>query len=67
MKTIQIELNDKLAEQLAEVLRQGWFRDEGEAVRFAIIEFLETRKPALIEHFQREDIDWALKQRKAAQ
>jgi Arc/MetJ-type ribon-helix-helix transcriptional regulator len=67
MKTVKVELTDMLANELGEVTRRGWFKTEEDAIRFAIMEFLESRKPALTESFQREDIAWALSQRKAQQ
>lgn len=67
MKTIRVELNDKLAEELGALLRQGLFNTEEEAIRFALISFIENQKPALLEQFQREDIAWALEQKKSRQ
>ena len=64
MKTICVELPDKLADALGIILGQGYFQSEEEAVRFALVEFVENWKPALLERFQREDIAWALKQKK---
>lgn len=65
MKTVCVELNDKLAEELGAVIRQGLFKTEEEAIRFALISFIQNEKPALIEQFQREDIAWALDQKKS--
>lgn len=67
MKTVCVELNDKLAENLSAVIRQGLFRNEEEAIRYALIAFIENQKPALIERFQQEDIAWAREQKKSAQ
>ena len=66
MKTVQVELNDKLATELDALLRDGFFNTEEEAIRFALIKFIESREPALAEHFQREDIAWALRQKRSA-
>ena len=66
MKTVQVELNDRLAEELNALLRDGFFNTEEEAIRFALIKFIESREPALAERFQREDIAWALKQKRSA-
>ncbi len=66
MKTIQVEITDKLAEELDAMLREGWFQNQGEAVRFAILQLVETQKLALQERFQREDITWALGQKNVA-
>jgi Arc/MetJ-type ribon-helix-helix transcriptional regulator len=40
MKSIQIELPDKLVETLDTMVQQGWFRSEAEVLRFALFEFL---------------------------
>jgi len=66
MKTIQVKVNDRLAKELDALVQDGFFETEEEAVRFALIEFIRSREPALLERFQREDIAWALKQKKAS-
>ena len=66
MKTIQIELNEKLAVELHALVQEGFFKTEEELIRFALIDFIESHKPALAEKFQHEDIEWALKQKKAS-
>jgi Arc/MetJ-type ribon-helix-helix transcriptional regulator len=66
MKSIQIELPEKLAHELDMLVRQGWFRSEEEAIRFALLEFLRRHRLELLEQFQREDIAWALRQKDAA-
>jgi Arc/MetJ-type ribon-helix-helix transcriptional regulator len=63
MKHIQIDLPDKIAQQIEMMVRDGWFQDEGELLRTAILEFLQNRNQALTEEFQREDIAWALQQK----
>lgn len=65
MKTISVELNDRLAEELGAVIRSGLFQSEEEAIRFALIAFIENHKPSLQEKFQCEDIAWALEQKKS--
>jgi Arc/MetJ-type ribon-helix-helix transcriptional regulator len=62
MKSMRLELPDKLAAELNLLVQGGWFRDEEEAVRLAIVEFLRQRRPELLERFQRDDIAWALQQ-----
>ncbi|HSF16624.1 MAG TPA: CopG family transcriptional regulator [Vicinamibacteria bacterium] len=66
MKPIQVELPDRLAEELELLVKAGWFRDEEEAVRLALLEFLRRNRVALLERFQREDIEWALSSKKAS-
>jgi len=65
MKSMQIELPDKLAEVLDSIVQQGWFRNEEEVLRFALLEFLRRHPLELTEQFQREDIAWALRQKDA--
>lgn len=65
MKSVRIELSEKVFEQLDQLVKAGWFRNEEEAIRLAIVEFLTERRLDLLERFQREDIDWALRQKRA--
>jgi Arc/MetJ-type ribon-helix-helix transcriptional regulator len=67
MKSIQIELPDKLAEALDTMVQQGWFRSEEEVLRLALLEFLRRHPLELYEQFQREDIAWALRQKDAVE
>jgi Arc/MetJ-type ribon-helix-helix transcriptional regulator len=66
MKSIRIELPEKLAHELDMLVQQGWFRSEEEVIRFALIEFLRRHRLELLEQFQRDDIAWALRQKDAA-
>ena len=67
MKSINVDLPEKIAEELSRLVERGWFRDEGEAVRVALVEFLGHRAAELQERFQHEDIEWALRERHNAQ
>lgn len=60
MTTIQIEVPEKLAEGISNLVKMGWFLSEGELARQALTEFLQRFHPELQEEFQREDIAWAL-------
>jgi len=64
MKPLQVDLPDKLAAEIVALVQAGWFRSEDEVVRLALLEFVQRRRFALAEHFQREDIAWALRQEK---
>ena len=66
MDALHVELPDKLAEELRRLIETGWFQSEEEAVRIALAEFIQRRQAALIERFQRADIDWALSQAEGA-
>lgn len=63
MKSIQIELPDKLAQELDAMVKAGWFSNEAEVVHLALLEFVRRHRLELLEQFQREDIAWALKQK----
>jgi Arc/MetJ-type ribon-helix-helix transcriptional regulator len=67
MKSIQIELPEKLVAVLDTIVQQGWFRSEEEVLRLALFEFLRRHPLALTEQFQREDITWARRQKDAAE
>jgi Arc/MetJ-type ribon-helix-helix transcriptional regulator len=65
MKSIHVELPEKLAQELDAMVRQGWFTNEAEAVRLALLEFVRRHHLELVERFQSEDIVWATKQKGA--
>jgi Arc/MetJ-type ribon-helix-helix transcriptional regulator len=65
MKTLPIELPDKLAQEVDALVKAGWFSHEAEVVRVALWEFVSRHRLALLEQFQREDIKWALQQKRA--
>ena len=67
MKSINLELPDRMAEELSRLVQTGWFRDEAEAIRAALLEFLNHHNTELQERFQREDIEWALRENRNAQ
>jgi Arc/MetJ-type ribon-helix-helix transcriptional regulator len=61
-KSLHLQLPDKLAHELERVVRAGWFKAEDEVVRLALQEFLYDRRLELIERFQLDDIEWAVRQ-----
>ena len=61
MKTIQVELPEKLAAELEAYVKTGWFSSEAEVVRAALMEFVRRNRVGLLERFMRDDIEWALK------
>lgn len=65
MKSIRIELPEKLTHELDLLVQQGWFHSAEEATRFALLEFLRRHRLELLEQFQRDDITWALRQKDA--
>jgi Arc/MetJ-type ribon-helix-helix transcriptional regulator len=62
MKTIAVELPERLTAELDGLVKDGWFADETEIVRTALWEFVRRNRFALTEQFQRADIAWALQQ-----
>jgi Arc/MetJ-type ribon-helix-helix transcriptional regulator len=60
MKMLKLEVPDRVAETMEELVRAGWFMDESEIVRQALAEFVHRHRLQLQEEFQREDIRWAL-------
>ena len=65
MKAINVELPEALAEELGRLIKAGWFRNEEEAVRLALLEFVRRHRFELLERFQREDIAWVLREKSA--
>ncbi len=63
MKTIQVEVPDKLAAEIEAFVTTGWFGSEAEVVRAALLEFVRRNRLDLLEGFLREDIRWALSQK----
>lgn len=67
MTSLKVELPDRMADEVARMVREGWFLSEHELVRVALAEFLRTRQAELQERFQREDIAWAVAEAKPEQ
>jgi Arc/MetJ-type ribon-helix-helix transcriptional regulator len=63
MKTISVELPDRAAEEIDQLVRAGWFASESEAIRAAVLDFVRRNRVELLERFQRDDIAWALTQK----
>lgn len=66
MKTLALEVPDRLAKELENLVRAGWFASEEEAIRLALAEFLQRNKLRLQEEHQLEDIRWALELKDSA-
>ncbi len=63
MKTIQVEVPDKLAAEIEAFVKGGWFGSEAEVMRAALLEFVRRNRVDVLEGFFREDIRWALSQK----
>ena len=61
MKTIQVDIPEKLVTEIEEYVKEGWFNNEGELMREALREFIRHHRPMLMEKYMEEDIEWALK------
>ncbi len=66
MKTIAVELPERVTDAIDVLVQNGWFADETEIIRMALWEFVQRNRFALMEQFQRADIAWALRQRVGA-
>jgi Arc/MetJ-type ribon-helix-helix transcriptional regulator len=62
MKSIQVELPDQIADQLNQLVASGWFHDDAEGIRIALMDYIQRHKPAWQEQHQLEDIAWAISQ-----
>ena len=54
MKSIQVELPEKLAQELDAMVREDRFRNEAEAVRLALVEFVHRHHRSPPERFNVE-------------
>lgn len=66
MKTIAVDLPERVTQEIGILVENGWFADEAEIVRMALWEFMRRNRFALAEQHQRADIAWALQQRRQA-
>lgn len=67
MKTLHIELPEKLAKEVDAQVQSGRFHDPGEVVRAALRDFLASRRFELLEQHQLQDVAWALREGSAPQ
>jgi putative addiction module CopG family antidote len=66
MKTLQVELPDQMAHEIADAVEAGKFENAAEVVRAALREFISRRRFELMEQQQLKDIAWALNEKPAA-
>ncbi|MBE7499993.1 MAG: hypothetical protein HS113_06715 [Verrucomicrobiales bacterium] len=62
MKSLEMELPDRMAAELEGLVEAGLYPNPQEAVRHALSEFLRHHASTLAEKHQREDIAWALRE-----
>jgi Arc/MetJ-type ribon-helix-helix transcriptional regulator len=65
MKTLQVELPDQMANEIADVVEAGKFENATEVVGAALREFISRRRFELMEQQQLKDISWALNEKSA--
>lgn len=65
MKTIKVNLPEKLAIELENYVKGCWFNEEAEVMRVALQEFIRHHRLELMDKFMEEDIEWAIKTKKA--
>lgn len=66
MRNVTIDLPERVAREVEAMVSAGWFDDEGEVLRFALVQFLRRYRSELVERFEREDIAWAIPGKKLA-
>ena len=66
MKTLQVELPDEMAHEIADVVEAGKFENVSDVVRAALRDFISIRRFELLEQQQLKDIAWALNEKPAA-
>jgi len=60
LKTFKIDVPERLAQQVEDLVTAGWFANSEELTRLALAEFVQRHPFELQEQFQRDDIQWAL-------
>ena len=60
MKTIKVQIPDRMYQQIETLVKEGWFRDREDIINVALRKFLEANQPELLEQFFREDVEWGL-------
>ncbi len=65
MRTINVDVPEKLAVEIERYIKGGWFSNEAELTREALREFIHHHHLTLMEKFMEEDIEWALRIKKA--
>lgn len=60
MKTVKMEVPERLYKYANILVKEGWFRDEKEVFSEAIRRFLDSHRPELMEKFILDDVEWGL-------
>lgn len=64
MGKLAVDLPEKISAEVTRYVADGWFASEAELVRAAVRDFLQRHPTDLLERYQRDDIAWAVSQRK---
>ena len=62
MKTLTITISDNLAAQIYDYIKAGFFSSEPDVIIAAMSEFVRRNRVDMMEHYAREDIEWAKKE-----
>ncbi len=60
MKSISVDMPDRLHERLERFVKGGWATDPQEILVDAVRRFLDAHEPAEMERFIMEDVEWGL-------
>lgn len=60
MKTIRTKMPEELYQKAMALVKEGWFKDEEDIFLEAIRRFLDSHRPALMEKFVLDDVEWGL-------
>jgi Arc/MetJ-type ribon-helix-helix transcriptional regulator len=64
MKTLKIEIPDRVYEEIEILVKDGWFRDREDIIQQALRRFLDSHRPELMERFIRQDVERGLRGKK---
>ena len=59
--SIQADIPDRLAQEAAILIRDGWANDLHEILIDALLRYLSSHSAELSEAFVREDLEWGLR------
>jgi Arc/MetJ-type ribon-helix-helix transcriptional regulator len=60
VKTVTVEFPDQLHEQLQNLIKSGWVKNQQEAVTEALRRYLDSHRPELQESQILKDVQWGL-------
>lgn len=60
MKTLKTQVPEGIYDQINNLIKEGWFRDETEVFFEALRRFIESHQGSLAEKFIRQDVRWGL-------